>query len=291
MSSDTNQINERDRIAQAYLGSWGGTDTQERAKRRINWLAGQAEGEQVLDVGCSEGILALLLAREGFKVVGVDINQEALKYAEGLFKNEAESVCKRASFINGDLMAVEFAGDSFDTVILGELLEHLLHPALILERACHFLKPGGKLLVTTPFGYFPSTDHKQTFTLASFSALLKPFISPVEIAIEDGYIRFAGRKRENGGSGWDSFDDTFLLAISDKAIIEQQIFLWKNIERWKAAENKLRQEYRKNKNQIQDIKGPADKLTTEKNQLALELTLKERELNHQISCLSRKKNG
>ena len=54
----------RDRIAQAYLGLWGSAETREQARRRIDWLASQVTGKRALDVGCSEGVLSVLLARE-----------------------------------------------------------------------------------------------------------------------------------------------------------------------------------------------------------------------------------
>ncbi len=57
----------RDNIAQAYLGQWGGKDTVEKSRARLHWMASCVIGGRVLDVGCSEGMLAILLAREGFE--------------------------------------------------------------------------------------------------------------------------------------------------------------------------------------------------------------------------------
>jgi len=289
-------IQARDRIAQAYLGLWGGVETQERARRRIHWLASQAEGCRVLDVGCSEGILAFLLAREGFEVVGVDINAEALEYAGELLGKELKSVRSRVKLIHGDLLCIKLDESSFDTVILGEVLEHLVHPRIMLEKACSFLKPGGRLLVTTPFGHFPDPDHKQTFTLADLSVLLKPFVSPEHLAVEDGYIRFAGRKENSGKTDWTYFNNTFLLKITERSAVDQQIFLRSQIDRWKTAENKLRQEYKILKKTLEDVKDHADRLKekltlvqAERDGLVLKLDAAEKKLELQASLQQTKR--
>ena len=64
----------RDKVGQVYLGllDWGATG--DVLRRRIDWMASKARGPSVLDVGCSEGILEVLLARRGLDVTGVDVN-------------------------------------------------------------------------------------------------------------------------------------------------------------------------------------------------------------------------
>jgi SAM-dependent methyltransferase len=40
--------------------------------------------------------------------------------------------------------------DRFDTIVAGELIEHLANPGLFLRQAHAHLKPGGRLVLTTP---------------------------------------------------------------------------------------------------------------------------------------------
>lgn len=39
---------------------------------------------------------------------------------------------------------------SFDKIVAGELIEHLCNPGIFLDRAYEHLKPGGRLILTTP---------------------------------------------------------------------------------------------------------------------------------------------
>jgi nicotinate-nucleotide adenylyltransferase len=80
--------------------------------------------------------------------VGVDIAPEAAEKSPHYFKEFY-------------LFDIERIGEEeipellhrFHTVILSETLEHFRDPALILEKANWFLKPGGKILLTYPNAY------------------------------------------------------------------------------------------------------------------------------------------
>ena len=76
-------------------------------------MADQAQGQRVLDVGCSEGVLEVLLARRGFDVTGVDIDAVALECARHLLVNEPEEVSARVRFIQGDLIRNRAGGRPF----------------------------------------------------------------------------------------------------------------------------------------------------------------------------------
>ncbi len=48
-------------------------------------------------------------------------------------------------------IAFPYADESFDTVVCGELIEHLFHdPMHMMSEINRILKPGGHLLLTTP---------------------------------------------------------------------------------------------------------------------------------------------
>jgi 2-polyprenyl-3-methyl-5-hydroxy-6-metoxy-1,4-benzoquinol methylase len=71
---------------------------------------------QVLDLGCGEGLYALLFAAEGYQVTGVDISLTALTWAR---QRAAEQGISNVHFIVGDVTALTgLAKAGFDLVCL-----------------------------------------------------------------------------------------------------------------------------------------------------------------------------
>ena len=182
----------RDRVSQVYLRiiDWG--PNGDILRRRIDWMADQAHGPHVLDVGCSEGILEVLLARRGVEVTGVEINPDALDFARDLLAKEPTDVQRHARLVLGDFIEGHPVSGLFDTVVLGEILEHLHDAEPLLDRSLEHLRPGGRLVITTPFGLHPHEDHHQTFYVTDMIEALKPRLALEHMSVEDGYIRFTG---------------------------------------------------------------------------------------------------
>jgi 2-polyprenyl-3-methyl-5-hydroxy-6-metoxy-1,4-benzoquinol methylase len=179
----------RDRIAQAYLGQWGSPGTQQRARSRVDWMAASVRGPRVLDIGCSEGILAVLLARAGHRVLGVDVEPAAIAAAQRLLRDESAPVRARVEWRIADALTVHLGSSAFDTVVLGQMLEHLEHPSAMLERAFAWLKPGAQLVLTTPFGYMPHPGHRQQFRTTELVGALNARFLVHELTIVDGQFR------------------------------------------------------------------------------------------------------
>ena len=169
----TEHAHVRDRVAQVYLGivDWG--PTNDVLRRRINWMAEQAQGPNVLDVGCSEGILEVLLARRGLDVTGVELNADALQFARELLAKEPANVRTHARLVLGDFIDDHPVSGLFDTVVLGEIIEHFDDPTPLLDRSLEYLEAEGRIVITTPFGLLPHEDHHQTFCLTNLIDLLK----------------------------------------------------------------------------------------------------------------------
>lgn len=55
--------------------------------------------------------------------------------------------------IVSDASSIPLSDSSCDTVILGEVLEHVRSPELVLKESARLLKPGGNILITVPFMY------------------------------------------------------------------------------------------------------------------------------------------
>ena len=204
-------------------------------------MVDQARGPRILDLGCSEGVLEILLARKGFNVTGVDINAEALAFARDLLAREPEEVRSRVRFVHGDLAQARLLDDRFDTLVMGEILEHLEDPQTLLNRSLDLIRPDGRVIITTPFGYHPDEDHRQTFCLSDFIALAKPRCALEHLQVESGYIHMVGRVSSSTESSWQQLDSDQLLSMTETALVSSQQRLYGNISGHKRRVSSLEQ--------------------------------------------------
>jgi 2-polyprenyl-6-hydroxyphenyl methylase/3-demethylubiquinone-9 3-methyltransferase len=117
------------------------------ARPVILQLAG-AGAYQVLDLGCGDGWFTAALERCGFQVTGVDTSAEML--------DQARRRHPGLHLLTQDVTAAlrpELRG-RFDAVVAIDVLDHLTHPRALIEAALQALKPGGLLVLTSPYhGY------------------------------------------------------------------------------------------------------------------------------------------
>lgn len=117
----------------------------ERFDVRRDWLLGHvAPGERVVDVGCGEGAFSAALRAAGALPTGVEVVAEPLRRGRARFGVALELTLAP---LEGPL---PFADGGFDAAWLGETLEHLVDPVGTLGDVRRVLRPGGRLLVTTP---------------------------------------------------------------------------------------------------------------------------------------------
>jgi methionine biosynthesis protein MetW len=102
-------------------------------------------GSRVLDLGCGDGELMYLLAKEkGAKVQGIEIDDEAIY----------KCVAKGLSVFHGDIDSglKEYPDKSFDYVILNQSMQQVKKADFVIQEG---LRVGKKLIVGFPnFAYF-----------------------------------------------------------------------------------------------------------------------------------------
>lgn len=112
---------------------------------RYNVTVALVKGPSVLDVGCGEGLLGfLLVGKKGIEnITGVEACEEMVFMA----------MSHVGAFV--DLHAIEaesmpFENDSFDTVVMGQVLEHVIDVKAVADESMRVLKSGGRLIVNVP---------------------------------------------------------------------------------------------------------------------------------------------
>jgi 2-polyprenyl-3-methyl-5-hydroxy-6-metoxy-1,4-benzoquinol methylase len=98
--------------------------------------------QRVLDVGCSTGYLAERLQKRGKTVVGLDLDERSAELARRF--------CAEVHVGDVETMELPFEPASFDAILCGDLIEHLRDPLALLERLRPLLRPGGRLVLSTP---------------------------------------------------------------------------------------------------------------------------------------------
>lgn len=163
----------KDEIRAAYYDQLG-VQFGKKVRSRIHWIIRETKGSQILDIGCSGGLVPILLGREGKQVVGIDVSPEAITESRHALEQEARSVKELIQFEEANLMTFS-TSQRFDTVLMTEVLEHIGEPERFVQKACSFLKPGGRLVVTVPFGVNDYADHKRTYYLRHLVEQLTPY--------------------------------------------------------------------------------------------------------------------
>jgi len=107
-------------------------------------------GSPVLEVGCGTGRVTIPLARQGIRVVGVDLSSHMLAIARHKTDDEAAEVRERIELLKGDMRAFSL-GREFPCVIVPQAaVFHLEGPEAIGGAFRNFhghTKPGGVILV------------------------------------------------------------------------------------------------------------------------------------------------
>ncbi|ALX49604.1 class I SAM-dependent methyltransferase [Lentibacillus amyloliquefaciens] len=139
---------------------------------------------RVLDIASGTGYGTQLLAkkRKGIvdEVVGVDLETEAIKYAKGAYHHP------NATFIEGDVTDSELPEKlgQFDCIVSFETIEHIADEEQFLANIYNLLKPGGKLILSTPFGkgrgkLCGSPFHVHQLSVDEFMGLFPDYASAV----------------------------------------------------------------------------------------------------------------
>lgn len=118
-----------------------------RARILLDYLELE-DGDRVLDCGCGMGFYLMAMSKlRSLRLVGVDTWLDRLRWAQ------SEAV--PAGLVSAGVYHLPFPSESFDGVLLSEVLEHLPDEREALLEVRRVLKPNGVLAISVPHANYP----------------------------------------------------------------------------------------------------------------------------------------
>ena len=169
-------------------------------------------GLDVLDVASGEGYGSSILANVARSVTGVDVDPVAIAHAHSTYGAE------NLRFVQGSALDLPLGDASVEAVVSFETLEHLREHARFMAEVKRVLRPGGKLIVSTPSAVYSTrgepvnTYDLLELTVAEFDSLLRANFRHVSILSQQAILSSLIVKTEGGGP-WRSYERRSLECI------------------------------------------------------------------------------
>ena len=172
----TTNINSPEFFDEAYFGRLEkhGVDFCQYDKERYDRMAEKFTSGVFLDLGVGDSPICVDLEK---KTKG---EYHALDFAKRIMEYLGKKY-PQVKYVHGDVLNTCYEDETFDYVVMGELLEHMDSPQNLIKEAMRILKPNGTLALSTPYKEdftkegFISPEHMWSFDRQDVGDLLKPY--------------------------------------------------------------------------------------------------------------------
>jgi ubiquinone/menaquinone biosynthesis C-methylase UbiE len=176
-----------------------------------------AKDKVVLDVASGEGYGAYLLSKYAKKVIGVELDADAVAHALNKYANQ----CDNLEFLQSSATNLPLPDNSIDVVTSFETLEHLREQDEMIREISRVLKEEGCLLISTPEkSIYKQRDpinpfHLRELTLEEFKSLLSKYFKET-IYFKQRFVFGSLIHAENVQSGFDIYQGDY-TSINNEA--------------------------------------------------------------------------
>jgi ubiquinone/menaquinone biosynthesis C-methylase UbiE len=171
-------------------------------------------GKTVLDIASGSGYGSDILARSAKKVIGVDINGDAVAYAQTNFRR------KNLEFKEGSGTEIPVADNSVDVVVTFETIEHIEDYDTFMKEIGRVLKPDGIAIISTPNDIeFPEGAHYHVheFKYKELLKLVEKYFKYVDPYFQATWRYVAVGNNSFFANEWDKDLRTLNLATLDES--------------------------------------------------------------------------
>lgn len=149
---------------------------------------------RVLEVGCAEGGVLLPFLKRGCNCVGVDLASVRVETAKEFLKQYVQN--GQATLIDQNIYDNDFVekyANSFDVIILKDVIEHVPEQHKFIPHLSRFLRPGGQIFFGFPPWHMPFGGHQQICESKLASKLPYYHILPRSLYVS--VLRMMGEKQ------------------------------------------------------------------------------------------------
>lgn len=120
-------------------------------------------GKRVLDVGCGHGAMSIEIAQAGGSVLGVDLDEGRIAFANRVLAQRFPQLLERVTFRAVDATTLP-VDQRFDVIVSKDTFEHVADVASLLKAlGARLVRPDGRIYAGfSPLYYSPFGDHGRT---------------------------------------------------------------------------------------------------------------------------------
>ncbi|HYE06402.1 MAG TPA: bifunctional 2-polyprenyl-6-hydroxyphenol methylase/3-demethylubiquinol 3-O-methyltransferase UbiG [Planctomycetota bacterium] len=195
----------------AFAGSLHGVNALAIAQVRAQ-LGARIRGAAIVDLACGGGLVCEPLARDGARVVGIDLGARTLRAAAAHGAGVAA-----LSYVLADAAAPPLDGGWADLVVCADALEHIPRWHGLIEHAARLLKPGG---------LFYALTLNRTWLARWVAVHLAEGIGIVPRGTHDPALFIRPDELDAAAAG---------AGLRCQRHIGQRLRLWRTLKRWRVA--------------------------------------------------------